>query len=123
MILAGAIASIAVLAFFVLRNKPEEKGAGTAGERGQGRFRRAAGCGGRQREHLSNKTLYLLGSIYFLFGYTYVIYATFIVTTLVKERGFSEAVAGNFWAWVGFLSLFSGPVFGTLSTGSAERQA
>ena len=62
-----------------------------------------------------NKTLYLLGSIYFLFGYTYVIYATFIVTTLVKERGFSEAVAGNFWAWVGFLSLFSGPVFGTLS--------
>ncbi|MFC1818699.1 MFS transporter, partial [Thermodesulfobacteriota bacterium] len=23
--------------------------------------------------------------------------------------------AGNFWSWVGFLSLFSGPVFGTLS--------
>ena len=51
----------------------------------------------------------------FLFGYTYVIYATFIVTTLVEERGFSETVAGNFWSWVGFLSLFSGPVFGTLS--------
>ena len=62
-----------------------------------------------------NKTLYLLGTIYFLFGYTYVIYATFIVTTLVKERGFSETIAGNFWAWVGLLSLFSGPVFGTLS--------
>ena len=44
-----------------------------------------------------------------------MIYATFIVTTLVKERGFSEAIAGNFWSWVGFLSLFSGPVFGTLS--------
>ena len=58
---------------------------------------------------------YHLGSIYFLFGYTYVIYATFIVTTLVKERGYSEGVAGNFWMWVGFLSLFSGPVFGTLS--------
>jgi MFS family permease len=62
-----------------------------------------------------NRTLYLLGSIYFLFGYTYVIYATFIVTTLVKERGFSETIAGNFWSWVGFLSLFSGPVFGGLS--------
>jgi MFS family permease len=59
--------------------------------------------------------LYLLGSVYFLFGYTYVIYATFIVTTLVRERGFSETIAGNFWSWVGFLSLFSGPVFGTLS--------
>jgi LPXTG-motif cell wall-anchored protein len=62
-----------------------------------------------------NRTLYLLGSIYFLFGYTYVIYATFIVTTLVKERGLSETIAGNFWSWVGFLSLFSGPIFGTLS--------
>ncbi len=61
------------------------------------------------------KIIYLLGAIYFLFGYTYVIYVTFIVTTLVQERGFSESVAGNFWSWVGFLSLFSGPIFGTLS--------
>ena len=64
---------------------------------------------------VTQKDIYHLGAIYFLFGYTYVIYATFIVTTLVQERGFSEAVAGNFWSWVGFLSLFSGPVFGTLS--------
>ncbi|MEW6602902.1 MAG: MFS transporter, partial [Nitrospirota bacterium] len=59
--------------------------------------------------------IYHLGTIYFLFGCTYVIYATFIVITLVKERGFPEAVAGNFWSWVGLLSLVSGPVFGTLS--------
>ncbi|MBW2472454.1 MAG: MFS transporter [Deltaproteobacteria bacterium] len=64
---------------------------------------------------VTKKDIYHLGAIYFLFGYTYVIYATFIVTTLVQERGFSETVAGNFWSWVGFLSLFSGPVFGTLS--------
>jgi len=63
----------------------------------------------------TKKDIYHLGAIYFLFGFTYVIYATFIVTTLVQERGFSESVAGNFWSWVGFLSIFSGPVFGTLS--------
>ena len=62
-----------------------------------------------------------LGLIYFLFGFTYVIYATFIVTTLVQERGFSEAVAGRFWFWVGFLSLFSGPVFGWLSDHAGRR--
>lgn len=62
-----------------------------------------------------------LGGIYFLFGYTYVIYATFIVTTLVQERGFSEATAGQFWAWVGILSLASGPVFGTLSDWIGRR--
>jgi len=33
----------------------------------------------------------------------------------VKERGFSEALAGNFWSVMGFLSLFSGPVFGSIS--------
>jgi len=62
-----------------------------------------------------------LGAIYFLFGATYVIYATFIVTALVQERGFSEATAGQFWIWMGFLSLFSGPVFGTLSDRIGRR--
>ena len=56
-----------------------------------------------------------LGVVYFAFGFTYVIYATFIVTTLVEERGFSEALAGQFWMWVGLVSIFSGPLFGTLS--------
>ena len=44
-----------------------------------------------------------------------MIYGTFIVTTMVAERGIPEVTAGRFWAWVGFFSLFSGPLFGTLS--------
>ncbi|MEE4377612.1 MAG: YbfB/YjiJ family MFS transporter [Candidatus Competibacteraceae bacterium] len=56
-----------------------------------------------------------LGSIYFLFGFTYVIYITFIVTTWVQERGIAETTAGTLWFWLGFLSLFSGPLFGSLS--------
>lgn len=35
----------------------------------------------------------------------------------------SEAMAGNFWAWVGVLSLFSGPVFGTISDKFGRKQA
>lgn len=35
----------------------------------------------------------------------------------------SEAIAGNFWAWVGFLSLFSGPVFGSISDRFGRSQA
>lgn len=56
-----------------------------------------------------------LGLLYAAFGFTYVIYATFIVTTLVQERGFPESTAGHFWSWIGLLSLASGPGFGTLS--------
>ena len=115
MILAVAVASVAVFAFLVLRNRPEEMDLGPLGSEERIAPSGPRGAAVSKENIYRNKTLYLLGCIYFLFGYTYVIYATFIVTTLVKERGFSEAVAGNFWAWVGFLSLFSGPVFGTLS--------
>ncbi|THB73397.1 MAG: MFS transporter [Desulfobacteraceae bacterium] len=61
------------------------------------------------------RTMIHLGTIYSLFGATYVVYATFIVTTMVNERGFGENTAGNFWAVVGALSIFSGPLFGGLS--------
>ncbi len=114
LILAGIVLAIAYISYFYLRNKPEDLGLQPLGS--EGRFLTPV-----LQEHAAvqsiyrNKILYLLGSIYFLFGYTYVIYATFIVTALVKERGFSETIAGNFWSWVGLLSLVSGPVFGTLS--------
>ncbi len=114
LILAGAVLIIASVSSFFLRNKPEDLGLQPVG--GEGRvltpvLQKPAAIQSIYR----NRVLYLLGSIYFLFGYTYVIYATFIVTALVKERGFSETCAGNFWSWVGLLSLVSGPVFGTLS--------
>jgi MFS family permease len=114
LILAGTVAVIAVVGHLFLRNKPEDKGLTPLGSEGKD-IRPVMHRAIDKKSIYTNKTLYLLGAIYFLFGYTYVIYATFIVTTLVKERGFSEAIAGNFWSWVGFLSLFSGPVFGTLS--------
>ncbi len=60
-------------------------------------------------------------AIYFLFGFTYVIYATFFVTSLVQERGFTEQQAGHLWSWVGFLSLVSGPLFGSLSDRFGRR--
>lgn len=56
-----------------------------------------------------------LGLLYLVFGATFMVYGTFIVTTMVKEYGFSEARAGLYWSWVGFFSLFSGVGFGALS--------
>lgn len=56
-----------------------------------------------------------LGALYLIFGATYMVYGTFIVTALVVEFGFPETRAGLLWSWVGFFSLFSGVVFGTLS--------
>jgi len=114
MILGIAVIMISFLCLLLLRNRPEEKGLMPVGSDGT-ESSQPSGLGRPGSSIYREKVVYLLGAIYFLFGYTYVIYATFIVTTLVQERGFSESVAGNFWSWVGLLSLFSGPVFGTLS--------
>jgi predicted MFS family arabinose efflux permease len=56
-----------------------------------------------------------LGLLYLVFGATFMVYGTFIVTTMVREYGLTEARAGLYWSWVGFFSLFSGVSFGTLS--------
>jgi len=56
-----------------------------------------------------------LGLLYLAFGATFMVYGTFIVTTMVREYGFSESKAGMYWAWAGFFSLFSGVVFGAIS--------
>lgn len=114
LILSGLVACIGIISAMLVRNTPREKGLGPLGEERAATDITRAEIEDRPSVY-RNRSVYLLGAIYFLFGYTYVIYATFIVTSLVKERGFSEAIAGNFWAWVGFLSIFSGPVFGTLS--------
>jgi len=114
LVLGIIVLAISIICFLVIRDTPGELGLKPVGSRKDSRPGNMPQLEDRTLS-VTRKDIYHLGMIYFLFGYTYVIYATFIVTTLVQERGFSEAVAGNFWSWVGFLSLFSGPVFGTLS--------
>jgi MFS family permease len=112
LVLGIIVLIVSIVCFVIIRDTPAELGLQPVGSRenSQEDFIVDKGMAG-----VTKKDIYHLGAIYFLFGYTYVIYATFIVTTLVQERGFTETVAGNFWSWVGFLSLFSGPIFGTLS--------
>jgi len=111
-ILAAATALIACAGYALLRDRPEEKGLSPLGG---GDIPARPASPGKETSVYRRGVVYYLGVVYFLFGYTYSIYTMFIVTVLVKERGFAEGVAGTFWMWIGFLSLFSGPVFGTLS--------
>jgi len=120
LILSGLVMLIAFASLALLRDRPSDKGLTPVGSDDTVASAHR-GAEGKEANIYRRGIIYYLGIIYFLFGYTYVIYATFIVTTLVKERGFSEGVAGNFWMWAGFLSLFSGPVFGTLSDRLSRR--
>lgn len=113
MIIGVAALFIAGVAAFFLRNDPSEKGLTPLGQSEPviiGSEKKTVPTSDPHRW-----TMVYLGVIYSLFGATYVVYATFIVTTLVNERGFGENTAGIFWAVVGALSVFSGPLFGWLS--------
>ena len=114
-VIGVVVIMIAFICRAVLRNSPQEKGLQPCGQSALGQ------TASTRTKAISHREIAHLGAIYFLFGSTYVIYATFLVTTLIQERGMSEIAAGNCWAWVGFLSLFSGPVFGTLSDRIGRR--
>ena len=107
--------AIAAVAVMLLKNDPKEKGLSPFGR---------AGTEARSPEQKSSgRVIVHLGAVYALFGATYVVYATFIVTAMVNERGFSEASAGLFWAVVGGLSILSGPFFGALSDRMGRKRA
>jgi len=121
MLLGALVVLIALACAVLLRNRPEDMGLkpiGTDGSLAQSND----GSEKRSAPEASTALLALIGSIFFLFCFTYVIYATFIVTTLVDEMGFSEAAAGQLWIWVGFFALFSGPVLGALSDRIGRRR-
>ena len=120
LVLGVAVLAIALISALLLRNRPEELGLQPVGSAAPAAapVRPAAPPG---LHHRRNPAVHLLGAIYAIFGFTYAIYVTFIVTMLVRERGFSEATAGRFWSAVGLLSLLSGPVFGGLSDRLGRR--
>jgi MFS family permease len=120
-LLAAAILGVAAVAAALLRDRPEDVGLTVLGRTHPVPAAEEPRPATPPFSSFRSPAVWRLGVIYWLFGFTYVIYVTFFVTSLVKERGFSEAIAGSFWSVIGLLSLFSGPVFGTLSDRLGRR--
>lgn len=117
LLLAGITVAIGLLVAILVRNDPQDLGLTAIG------YKQVLPEKDLFTTELpgSGRVLLLLGLLYLIFGATYMVYGTFLVTSLVEEHGFSQAVAGQFWSWVGFFSLFSGIVFGTLSDRIGRR--
>lgn len=117
LLLAAIALLVTVLTARLLRNHPSEMGLEPLG--------RATPPSPDQlvpREHRGDGALLVrLGLLYLAFGGTFMVYGTFIVTTMVREYGFSEARAGMYWSWAGFFSLFSGVAFGAISDRIGRR--
>jgi len=109
LVLGGLVILIAFICLLLIRNEPARHGAPAGVTNRSGEGLRAV------VQRVGAKTMLYCAAIYLLFGFTYVIYITFMVTSLVEERGLSEHAAGELWSLVGLISLGSGPLFGYLS--------
>ncbi|HID18887.1 TPA: YbfB/YjiJ family MFS transporter [Candidatus Bathyarchaeota archaeon] len=99
---------IAAVSYTLVRDKPEELGLKPVGAEKEERRELSLGMVYR------SKTLLRLGLVYILFGFSYIIFATFYSAHIIL-LGYSIELAGGFWALVGVLSIFSGPFWGTVS--------
>lgn len=114
LVLGGTVACTAVICALLIKNRPTPGRVLTTAQHALS----LSGSSDAGRRVFAHCAL-----IYFLFGFTYVIYVTFFVTSLVQERLLSESDAGYLWSWVGLLSLGSGPVFGYLSDRFSRKGA
>ena len=119
---------VALLGIFLLSNSPAERGRTPVGSAAGGSVNdpgRAAGGGSTgvsgsgtrvnwSLVYKSGKIWHLAG-IYVLFGFSYVIYATFFVDYLTSEAHFSIGRAGSLWSAIGMVSVASGFIWGSVS--------
>ncbi len=114
--LGGTVIGAAGVCWLLIRNRPAVDSLGRVVAKKQQAWQLSS-------SNASQRVFAHCALIYFLFGFTYVIYVTFFVTSLVQERFLSESAAGYLWSWVGLLSLGSGPIFGYLSDRFSRKGA
>ncbi len=123
-ILGGSVLLLGLLALALLRNRPAEKGllpvaagpaasapAGDGQSTPQGTKSSALAWGKVYR----SGAVWHLALVYVAFGFSYIIYATFFAKYLQSEAGFTKEAAGNLWGLVGWISIFCGLIWGTVS--------
>ncbi len=117
-ILGGAVLAIAALAACLVRARPQEMGLSPVGvdpasEAAATSPTRPGGLAWGSVFRVG--AVWYLGLVYMMYGFSYIIYATFFAAYLVKELGQSNAMAGGLWALVGGLSIFCGVLWGGIS--------
>lgn len=75
--------------------------------------------------HVKGDGLFLrsISLVYFIFGFAYIIYATYFVAYMVEEIGLTEKTAGDIWAVFGWMCMASGLIWGFLSDRMGRRKA
>jgi len=117
---------VCILCAWLLRDRPEDRGVAPLGETEAERRQRDVGARPSSFTWASvwqSPIVWHLAAIYFAFGFSYVIYATFFIRYLVGEGGFSSGGAGLLWLTIGLVSVMSGFIWGGISDRWGRRVA
>lgn len=119
-ILGGAVLLLSGVVFLFVRSHPEEKGLLPIGTDEKGGIPPVPSNAYPISSFEWIKVykvgpIWHLGTVYFFYGLSYIIYMIFFAAYLVKEMGFTQEWAGTLWAMVGGLSVFCGVIWGSIS--------
>ena len=118
--LGGCVVVLGVAAYVLLRDRPAEKGllsiaADAAEDPSTAKAAPNAVSSLDWGRVYRSGRIWHLALVYTAFGFSYVIYVTFFAKYLEAEGGYSSEAAGNLWALVGWISVFCGLIWGTVS--------
>ena len=119
-VMGGAATVLAFLCYAVLRDSPREKRLGVYGGpmfdgAEVAKAPPPANMFSAFKDMLGESELWKLGFVYLTYGFSYIIYLTFIVAYLSKEVGIPPGQAGQIFAVLGVVSIFCGIVWGGIS--------
>lgn len=116
--LGGGVLVIAGVAAALIRSRPDELGLSQVGADEPAQSESAPKPSAAPLDWsgiYKMGSIWYLGAVYFMYGFSYIIYMTFFAAYLVKEVGLGSGEAGGLWALVGGLSIFCGVIWGGLS--------
>jgi MFS family permease len=107
---------VAVTGWILLREKPSRVTLLPPGPEGE----KKPYFSKREGDQLTLKAVFI---IYFIFGFSYNIYATYFVAYMIEEIRLATKTAGDIWAIFGWMCTGSGLIWGYLSDRLGRRKA
>ncbi len=115
-LLALITLSVTVLGWILLKEKPGQTTFLASSPDGEKKLHLSK----RERDELTLKAIFI---IYFIFGFSYNIYATYFVAYMIEEIRLTAKTAGDIWAIFGWMCTGSGLLWGYFSDGLGRRKA
>lgn len=106
---------LAAASFLLLRNRPSDVGLKPLGADATETPPAAANAGLHWGSVYRSWIVWHVGLVYIAFGFSYIIYMTFFVKSLIADGGYTQKEAGSLFMTMGWFSLLCGLIWGTLS--------